>query len=577
MDTKSSRSSLISSGFYSDHMIAGKYLLAQAIKDNGAVAILQLSHGGRQCNPASNPLPAVAPSAVPCKVVQRMPHALTIPEIEEIEDAFAEAARRAKQASFDGVEIHGAHGYLICSFLSPYTNKRTDAYGGSLENRGRFARNIIRKMREKVGPDYLIGFRISASEGVEGGMNPEDACTFVRSVEKDIDYVNVSAGNYESMATHMIMPLYVPQGTLVPLAAAMKKAVSIPVITVGGLNAELGEKALEEGAADMVAFGRTLIADPELPKKIMEDRLEDIRPCCRGHEGCISLFFAGCPIRCEVNPACGREATYGIDKAAAPRRVVVAGGGMAGLEAARVAALAGHHVTLLEQGDVLGGHFREGTMPDFKREGAAVLKWLVRQVEKGSAEVLLKTEATPETVAELKPDALIVAVGSHYIVPPIEGIAAAMSPDQALLHPETVKERVVVIGGGLIGAETALALAEAGHKVGIVEMLDQIVPEDEPLSQVAIRLRLDKAGVAIHTGHKVVSVAPTQVTSRSADGQTLILPADSIVVATGLAANKEQVERLRGLAPQTFVIGDCVKGRKIFDCFHEAWRAVRSL
>ena len=575
VDDKASRSSLVSSGIYSDHMIAGKYGLAQSIKENGALAILQISHGGRQANAAATGLPAVAPSAVPCKVVQRMPKPLAIEEIVEIEDAFAEAARRAKQAGFDGVEIHGAHGYLICSFLSPYTNKRTDEYGGSPENRARFPRNIIRKVREEVGPDFLVGYRLSGSEFVDGGLTIEDTCAFAKTIQAEVDYIHVSAGIYETMATWMMTPLYMPQAPIVHLAAEMKKAVRIPVITVGSLNAELGEKALEDGSADIVALGRGLIADPEIPRKLAEDRAEDIRPCMRGNEGCISLFFLGCPIRCEVNPQCGRELEYNIRKTNNPQKVVVIGGGVAGLEAARVASESGHWVTLLEQSDRLGGHFIEGTAPDFKVEARSLLRWLIGQVEKSKISVEFHKKATPELVASYHPDVIIVAEGSAYGKIPVKGIEEAILPDEALMHPERVGKSVVVIGGGLVGSETALWLAEQGKSVTIVEMLNDIVPEDEPLSQTAIKFRLHETGVQIATGSRVTEINDGTVKGVDDAGAPFEFKAETIIAATGLKAKK--TDDYSEIAPKVFQIGDSVKARKIYNCFHEAWHAVLSI
>ncbi|MCR5230354.1 MAG: NADH:flavin oxidoreductase, partial [Solobacterium sp.] len=377
VDSIASRSSLASSGLNTDQLIAGKYKLSEAIKSNGAAAILQISHGGLQAN--GNAVPgqeAVAPSAQASKFVGRMPRALEHDEIIAIEDAFAQAARRAKLADFDGVEIHGAHGYLICEFLSPYTNHRTDEYGGSFENRLRFVKNIIRKVREQVGYDFIVGLRISGAEYVEGGLTIEDTSKIAQAVEEEVDYINVSVGNYETMADWMISPNYRPAAPIVDLAAGIKKAVTkCAVIACNALTAETAEKALEDGCADLVAFGRPLIADPQLPNKILKGDLRDIRPCMRGHEGCISLFFNGCPIRCEVNAQVGRERSYHITKTTCPKNVVVVVGGMAGMEAARVADLYGHKVTLLEKTGVLGGHFIEACEPSFKYEAKGVLDW----------------------------------------------------------------------------------------------------------------------------------------------------------------------------------------------------------
>lgn len=581
VDKIASRSSLVSSGLYSDHLIAGKYKLAEAIKDNGAVAILQISHGGIQANAAAVPgVQCVGPSAVGSKFVGRIPRELSIKEIVAIEDAFAQAARRAKMAGFDGVEIHGAHGYLICSFLSPYTNKRTDEYGGSFENRARFPLNIIRKVREQVGPDFLVGYRISGEEKVEGGLTIEDTCRFGKMIEDQVDYIHVSVGNYETMATWMMSPLYRPQGAIVNLASAMKKAVTkTKVMTVNALNAELGEKALENGDADLVAYGRALIADPQLPNKIKAGRFEDIRPCMRGNEGCISLFFSGCPMRCEVNPQAGREASYRIREARQKKNVVVVGGGMAGMEAARVADLYGHKVTLIEKSNVFGGHFIEGTIPSFKAEAKDVLEWERTQIAKSRVNVLMNTKATPELVKNLKPDALIIAVGSDYMLPNIPGIHDAITAKTALEDPENVGEKVVVIGGGLVGAETALYLGQKGRDVTILEQLDKIVPQDEPLSQIALGVELESAKVKIHTGAKVVDIDKDGAVYEDKDGNKHKVMADTIIAAIGLGANKAAAAKFEGICCDcsTYIIGDAVTARKIYDCMHEAWKVVRKI
>ncbi|OGU00500.1 MAG: hypothetical protein A2X80_10360 [Geobacteraceae bacterium GWB2_52_12] len=577
VDSKASRSSLVSSGLNTDHLIAGKSNLAEAIHDHDAKVVIQLSHGGRQASAGATGLDCVAPSAVPCKTMQRMPKALTIEEIVEIEDCFAQAAGRAKTAGFDGVEIHGAHGYLICSFLSPYTNKRTDDYGGSFGNRARFPLNIIRKIRERVGDDFIVGYRISADEYVDGGIDSESACTFGKLIEDEVDYIHVSAGNYESIGSCMITPVYIPQRPIVHLAAAMKRAVKCPVIAVGALDAQLAEEVLGKGEADLVAFGRALIADPDIPNKIKNDRLEDIRPCIRGNEGCISLFFTGRPIRCEVNPACGREGRISIKKTDSPKNIVIIGGGMAGMEAARYADQIGHRVTLIEKSGELGGHYIEATAPSFKQEGAALIAWAKKQLEKSKVSVIMNTEATPNVIDMLKPDALIIAVGSKYIAASIPGIDTAMKPSTALLQPETTGQKVVVIGGGMVGAETALNLAQKGKEVIVLEMGDSLVPEDEPLTRGMLIYKLAEEGVNALTGSKVVDIRSNGVTYIDKNGVQNDLSADTVVAALGLAADKATVAHYGNICDNTFVVGDARKGGKVFDCFHQVWTAVQDI
>ncbi|MGI6230566.1 MAG: FAD-dependent oxidoreductase [Tractidigestivibacter sp.] len=578
VDSIASRSSLASSGLNTDQLISGKYRLAEAIKDGGAKAILQISHGGLQANAAAVPgQEALAPSAQASKFVGRMPRALEHDEIVAIEDAFAQAARRAKQAGFDGVEVHGAHGYLICEFLSPYTNHRTDEYGGSFENRLRFLQNILRKVREQVGRDFIVGVRLSGEEKVEGGLTIADTTKIGQAIQSEVDYINVSVGNYETMATWMISPLYRPAGAIVDLAAAMRAAVNVPVLGCNALTAKTGEKAVEEGKCDLVGYARPLLADPEMPNKVAEGRYEDIRPCMRGHEGCISLFFRGCPIRCEVNGQAGHEREYKIVPVANPRNVVVVGGGMAGMEAARVAAEYGHKVTLIERSDHLGGHFVEACAPSFKYEARGVLEYLRRQVEKSTADVRLGTEATPELVRSLGPDALVLAVGSDYIKPPIRGIESSITGEDALLgHKPEAGSKVVVIGGGLVGAETALELGRSGCDVTVLEMLEDIVMQDEPLSRIALKLALKEAGVKVVTSAKVTAIEDGAV-SYEHEGATEQVSADTVVAALGLGSRSKVVESLKGACPETYVIGDAVRGRKLFNCTHDAWVAVRKI
>ena len=578
VDNKESRSSLVSSGMYNDHMIASHYYVSQAIKEGGADAILQISHGGRQANAGATGLQCVGPSAIPCKFVQRQPRALSKEEIIEIEDCFAAAAVRAKMAGFDGVEIHGAHGYLICSFLSPYTNHRTDEYGGSAENRARFPKNIIRKVREATGPDIIVGFRLSASEGVEGGLTPEDTAAFAKSIENDVDYINVAAGIYETMEQYIIPPNYEPHAMVVPFAKVIKEQVTkCPVIVVNSLTPETAEKALEDQCADIIAMGRPLIADPELPKKLIEGRREDIRPCCRGHEGCVSLFFSGCPIRCEVNPQCGREKELKLVKTNNPQNIVIIGGGVAGMEAARYGCEVGHNITLIEKTNELGGHFIEATMPSFKEDHKSVLDWLKTQVKKSGAKVMMNTEATPELIKELNPDAIIIATGSHYTSIPVPGIEKAITPDVAIKRTVPIGDKVVVIGGGLVGSEVALDLGNEGKDVTIIEMLPAIASQDEPLSQISLTKHLAAANVQCLTSCKVIEAKDDVVVYETANQEKVEIPYDTLVSATGLKSNDAISNQFNDVAKKVVKIGDARQAKKIFECFHQAWQAIREL
>ncbi len=583
VDTVASRSHYAQLCINSDHQMPGLAKLAEAVKLEGAAIVIQLGHGGRETRPTCNPgVPIVAPSPVrlepPGGIPGPVPKELTIAEIEEIENAFAQAARRAKMAGLDGVEVHGAHGYLIGQFISPKTNLRKDRYGGSLENRSRFALEIIRKVRDMVGKDTLVGFRISADEFVPGGLRLDEAIEYAKLVEAaGVDYIHVSAGTYESRP-QLFRVMYHKRGQLLPLAEGVKRAVrSVPVIAVAALDAETGERALREGQADLVAFGRGLIADPELPNKLARGEAGDVRPCILGNEGCLTNLARGRGVRCEVNPTCGREATFRLTPAARKKKVMVVGGGIAGMEAARVAALRGHEVTLVERSDRLGGHLVEGSAPEFKGTVKQLLDWAVSQTSKGNIKVHLNTEATPGLVRESKPDVLIVAIGSTSKTLPVPGTDKASVADatEVLLGRRQPGAEVVVVGGGSVGAETALYVAEElKKKATIVEMLDDILIDHEILNKTILKERLEAAGVAIHTGWTLREITSKGVVCQDKQGHRHEIAADTVALATGFTARKEAAEQFRGLAPEVYSIGDCVESRKIYNAFEDAWRAV---
>ncbi len=577
IDTSASRSAYCMLSIATGHMIAGLSRLAEAIHLGGARAVIQLGHGGRQCNPDALPpgVQHVAPSPVPCFVWGVTPRELTVGEIREIQDSFARAAVRAQKAGLDGVELHSAHGYLMGQFISPLSNQRKDEYGGTLENRSRFALETIHRVREKVGPDFLVGFRMSGDEFLPGGLGVEEGARYAGIIADTgkIDYISVSAGTYESI-TSIYPVMYVERGCLIHLAEAVKKqARGVPVVAVGALDAETGERALREGKADLVAIGRGLLADPEMPNKIAAGRLEDIRPCIRCNEGCFTRIASGRPVKCAVNPACGREKAFRLTPAGKKKKVMVIGGGVAGLEAARTAALRGHLVTLVEKGDIMGGHLVSASASPFKKPLKELLDWALKQVEKSGVRLLTGTLATPDLVRREGPDALVVAVGSEWDRSFAGG--NVYSGREVLAGECNLGEKVVVIGGGATGCELALDIAVIHKKkVTVVEMQNQAMAGMEILNMLVLMQMLAGAGVEILTGLKVKEIAGGVVHCVGAGGERRDFEADTVVLCTGLKANRELADSFRGLAPEVYVIGDCVVPRKIFHAFEEAHRAV---
>jgi len=583
VDTIASRSTYRQLCINSDHLIPGLAKLAEACKLEGAAMVIQLGHGGRQTRPTINPeVQIVAASPVPLDVPGQplgvVPKEMTLEEIEEVQDAFANAARRAKMAGLDGVEIHGAHGYLIGGFISPKTNRRMDKYGGPLANRARFALEIIAKVRAMVGQDFMVGFRMSADEFTPGGLTLDEAAPYAKLIaDAGVDYIHVSAGTYESRP-HLFPIMYYGRGHLLHLADDIKRVVkNVPIIAVGSLDVAMGERALQEGKADLIAFGRGLLADPELPNKLASNKIEDVRPCILGNEGCTNRIGQGRPLRCEVNPAVGREAAFRMTPVAKKKKVMVIGGGIAGMEAARTAALRGHEVTLIEKSDRLGGHLIAASVPKFKRTLKELLIWAEKQVNKDNIKIQLNTEATPNLVKEVKPDVLIVAVGSACKTLSVPGgdKPTVVMGTEVLLGQKKPGDEVVVVGGGTVGSEAALYIAEElKKKVTIVEMLDDILIGHELLNKTLLKERLQAAGVTIHTGWILREVRDRGVVCEDKSWQTQKIPVDTVAMCTGLEARKDVVEKFRGLAPEVYVIGDCAEARRIYNAFEDAWYAI---
>ena len=564
--------------------VHGLHDLAEAVHPYGVKIATQLQHTGRQGSSLTSAegQQLVAPSAIPCLPTGgEMPRELTIEEIEGLIGKFLMGATLTKAAGFDAVEIQGAHGYLITQFMSPYSNKRTDEYGGDFEGRMKFALRIVEGVRLAVGPDFPIIIRLNGDEHIEGGLTLEDSKLIARRLESaGVDALSVSAGIYESPPWYSrIFPaMGMPAGCNVPLAQEIKKVVNIPVIVAGKLgNPLLAEEVLKEGKADLIAMGRPLLADPELPRKAAEGRLDDIRPCLSCNEGCGGSMSHMWRLSCAVNPALGREREYKIEPATKAKRVVVVGGGPAGMEAARVASVRGHNVTIYEKGESLGGQLVPASVPQFKQPIKGLVEYLKNQVVKLGVKIELGTEATPALIKELKPDVVILAMGASPLIPDIPGVKGGnvATASEILLGKKEAGEKVAVVGGGEVGAELAWFLAEQGKKVTIVEMTYGVANDMNMFSHFYLEDKLAQLGIEILTNTTAKEITDKGVVAVDISGNKQVIEADTVVLAVGFSSSNELGKKLRGEIPEVYTIGDCVKPGKIQEAIHGASRVAR--
>lgn len=546
--------------------------LAQAIKRQGARAAIQLHHVGRQAKSNVTGHQPVGPSPIPAPEGE-LPRELTPSEIATIVARFGEGAVRAKRAGFDGVEIHGAHGYLISQFLSPLSNHRKDAYGGDVESRARMLLEVIEAIRERVGKGYPVWCRLSAMElGVEGGITLEETQIVAQLAEKaGVDAIHVSA--HLVGAGHR-PPMAQPPGSFVPLAEGIKKVVSVPVIAVSRIPPELGESVLQEGKADFIAVGRGLLADPHMLEKVTSGREEDVAPCICCMTCLDSVMWRDEGIWCTVNAALGRERERELKSAAKPKKVVVVGGGPGGMEAARVALLRGHEVILFDDGDELGGQLLVASKPPFKETIDTFRQYLAGQVAKLGVELRLGERFTVELLDELKPDVVVLATGVIPFVPQIPGIEGK----QVLLASEVLSgaetgERVVVIGGELVGCETAVYLVQQGKSVTIMRRGPELATNVNPLVRVPLIGRLQSKGASILTGVQYEEITEAGVTVRTEAGERRTVEADTVVLAAGAKPNTELLTSVEGKVAQVLSVGDCVKPLGIREAIEEGYCA----
>jgi len=590
----------------SGHFMPGLSRIPHAAHSGGAKICLQLAHGGCFSSEWVTGKPPLTPSGVgTMQLPGENNHIMTIDEIKTLIRQYGEAAKRARDCGFDAVELHGAHGYMPLQFLSSYTNKRTDEYGGSLENRARFAIETIRSIKEHAGEDFTLIYRLSADEDVPDGITLDEACTFAKMAQDaGADAIHVSAGTWDSrlhkyndvmsgkadvkgkklshgVATSMwVPPNYTPRGTLIKLAAAVKKAVTVPVITVCSITPEMGEAVLEKGDADFIAIGRQTIADPDYPDKIRRGEPETIRRCLRCN-GCLGEVMRSCGISCAVNPEAGKEyesytKVYPVND---KKKVAVVGGGPAGMQAAQTASERGHEVTLFEKNTELGGALYYVAIPDFKLDYKDYMVSMIEATKNCGATIKTGTEATAEILKGF--DTVIVATGATTYKPDIKG-----SEDTSILDPLNVLDEetsvtgdsVIICGAGLVGCEAAMVIAQRGKKVTIIDMLPDIVPDMAIYTKWVLNSCMAELGIQVKVNHKIVEMTGKKVVC-DFEGKEVAFEGDAVVCALGLKPDRklwnELREKLEGV--EIIPVGDINSPRKIMQATHEGFHAGRRI
>ena len=560
--------------------LAAHTFVADAIRRHGAVPSIEFSHSGQYAGTYLTdknkkeslcqwgPSEGTRPDGRPVK-------SLSKEQIADIVKSYGEAAVLAKRAGYEMIMIHAGHGWLINQFLSPYFNHRTDEYGGSLENRIRFAREVVQAVRNAVGPGFPLEVRISGSEFFEGGYGIEDGCKIAQALENLVDMIHVSAGSYQFGFYVTTPPMFSEHGVNVHLAAEIKKHVSKPVATVGALNdpAHL-EQIIAEGKADVVYMGRALLADPFLPNKVMSGKEDTIVRCLRCYT-CMAERPTTGTRRCAVNPMIGREIEgMEVTPAYKSKKVLVVGAGVAGLKAAITAAQRGHKVVLCEKSDKVGGILKSEQAIPFKYEMYQLGLSFEKQAIEEGVEIRLNTLVTPEYVAAEKPDAVILAVGSTPIVPQLPGIDGdnVVVVNDYYMQKEKVQDSVVVLGGGLAGCECAVHLGMEGKQVHIVEMRD-ILAADCNIRHKPILMKQVEKYTTSHLGHTGLRITDEGVVCKAPDGSEVLIPGKTVICAVGQRANRADVDALRFSAPFVREVGDCVRPANITKAVYEGYHA----
>ena len=577
IDLKTGISHLLCLALDDPEVMPSLILATDAIRRHNAIPAIEILHPGGRANPEYYDGPIWAPSDAPGHLGKDYT-ALDEKTIDYIVNCFANAAEMAWLGGVEMVMIHGGHGWLLHEFLSPLNNHRTDKFGGSLENRARISLMVVDAIRRRC-PELLIEFRLSGSELVEGGLTIDDQVEFAKLLDGKVDLIHVTAGTFHYPETnqHMVPSMFHPFGVNVEFAAAIKKAVKTPVAVVGGLDEpELMEQVLAEGKADIIAVGRSIIADAQMPGKLRGGRADDVTPCIRCNH-CISESFvpyvkySSRLTRCSVNPVAGREYTEkDVCPALIPKKVLVIGGGPAGMEAAITLADRGHQVILAEKSGRLGGAIRFAGHVSFKSKLDQLMQVLIRRVERRKITVMLNTGMTPELARSLRPDAIVCAIGADPIVPPVPGVDLEIAV--SAVGMEEIGQNVVILGGGLVGCEESILLGELGKKVTVLEMKPELCRDAPFLHHEAVLLEMERLGITARTGMRCTGILPDGVTAEQ-DGKEIKLPADTVIIAAGLAPKLDEAESFRSCAPEFWKIGDCRQARNVRLAIHEGYDA----
>lgn len=564
---------------YDESQISSHKKLVDAVHKHGSKIFAQIYHAGRQANHNVNGgIQPVSSSPVPCPWNKEVPHELTVEEIQELVRQFGVTASNAKKAGFDGIEIHAAHGYLIHEFLSPNCNHRIDEYGGTYENRMRFLKEIMEETRKKIGPDFPISVRFSAQENSEGGRRWFESRQMLMDIEEwGADVIHLSNGMYGVRSSVGIVASFFQQhGWNQDYAAEAKKFLKIPVITVGRVSEPaMAEDIIVSGKADFIAMGRASLADPHWPEKAKKGCVNDIRMCIGCLQGCTASTYQGVPLYCLVNPELGHEYEYDYTKAAETKKVYIAGAGIAGMEAARAAAIKGHKVDIFEKTNTVGGQFISAAYPPFKGEFATYTAWLYREIKKYNNITLhLETELTKEMVEKGHPDKVIIASGAKPVIPKVPGIdhEKVVLAEDVLLGKSSVGQSVVIVGGGMVGSETAAYLGmQCKDRVVLVEMRDAIAMDMEAGIRDDLRDCLRRCYVEEYTNTAIAGVTDEGAVLRKGDKEFTI-PCDNVVLAVGTRSFTLLADELKGIV-ETVIVGDAVKARQAIQASKEGFYA----